>query len=98
MQIEIDTSTLSRCLAEQERSSGRRIDFVPVVYFEDLDIEFIAERRCDLLYERGENIDSEAHIAGLDDAGVARGGFNPGIPLCIDAGRADHMDDARLGR
>ena len=51
-----------------------------------------------LLDQRRKQIDAEAHIAGFDDAGMARGGLDLVVARLVDAGRADHMHDARLRR
>ena len=40
----------------------------------------------------------EAHIAGLDDGGMAGGGLDLGLVGVGEAGRADDMDDAGLRR
>ena len=69
-----------------------------VVHLQDLDIEFGAERRGDLGGERGEQVDAQAHIAGLDDGGMAGGGLDLGLVGRGEAGRADDMDEAGLRR
>src|SRR5207253_1958443 len=65
MPAEIDAAAVRRRLAEQECGSRRRVDLVLVMHFENFNIEFIAERRRDLLDQRGEEIDAETHVAGL---------------------------------
>ena len=67
-----------------------------VVHLDDLDVEVRVERLGRLADEHGEEIDAEAHIAGLDDRGVAGGGGDLLLVLGGQAGRADDVDDARL--
>ena len=51
----------------------------------------------DAIGEASEQIDAEAHIAGLDDCRVAGGGLDLGLVVGREPGRADDVDDARLG-
>ena len=69
-----------------------------MMHFQNFDIEVLAERRRHLPDQCRQQIDAQAHIAGLDDAGMARRRLDPGLACLIDAGGADHMHDARLGR
>ena len=55
------------------------------------------ERRGYLAHEAREQVDAERHVAGLDDARMARGRFELGEIGLLQAGGADHVDDARLG-
>ena len=86
-------------LAEQQRRARRRVDLVPVVHFEDLDVEIVGvERARRLLHQHRQQIDAEAHIAGLDDRRVARRRRDLRVVVGRAAGGADDMDDARLRR
>ena len=71
---EVDAAALGRRLAEEERRAGRRVDLATMVHLDDLDVEIGVERLRRLADENGEEIDAEAHIAGLDDDGVTRRG------------------------
>ena len=53
-------------------------------------------RLGDPIGEPSEQIDPKAHIACLDDCSVAGGGFDLGLVLGREPGRADDVDDARL--
>ncbi|SPU65128.1 Uncharacterised protein [Brucella melitensis] len=90
----------ARCrFTKQQRRAGWRINLVPVVHFQNFYVEiFRPKSLCRLLHEHGEEIDAEAHIAGLDDGGVAGGGADFLIILCRTASGADHMNDAGLRR
>ena len=96
--LQRDLAAFGGGLAEHQRGAGRRVALVAVVHLQDLDIEFRAERCGDLRGEHGEQIDAEAHIAGLDDGGMTGGGLDLGLVGGREAGRADDMDDARLRR
>ena len=67
-----------------------------VVHLQNLDVEFGPKRLGHLLGEARQQIHAEAHIAGLDDGGVTRGGRDLGLVVWREAGRADDMDDAGL--
>ena len=93
---EVDAAAFRRRLAEQQRRARRRVDLVAVVHLEDLDVEIGVERLRRLAHQGGEQIDAEAHIAGLDDDRMARGGLELLLVVGREAGGADDMDDARL--
>ena len=65
--VELDATAFRRRTTEQQCRAGRRIDFLVVMHFQDFDVERIIERLGHALGERREQIDAEAHIAGLDD-------------------------------
>ena len=93
---EIDAAPFRRRLAEKQRRAGRRVDLVAMVHLENLDVEIGVERLRRLADERGEEIDAEAHIAGLDDHRLARRGDELRLVVGRKPGGADDMDDARL--
>ena len=64
----------------------------------NLDVEFGPERLGDAPGENGKKVHALAHIAGLDDGRVTGGGLDLGFVPCGEAGRADDMNDAGLGR
>ncbi len=94
--LEADTPALGGGFAQQQRGAGRRVDLVAVVHFQDLDVEVGVERLGGLAHESGEQVDAEAHVAGADDDGMARGGAQALVVGGGQAGGADDMDDARL--
>ena len=71
MLVEIDAAPCRRRLAEQQRGAGGRVDLLVVMHLEDLDVEILVERRRDPLGQCRQQIDAEAHVAGLDDHGLA---------------------------
>src|SRR3974390_3345588 len=62
--------------AEQERGAGGCVALVAVVQLKDLDVELRPKGTRHSRGEPGEQIDTKAHIAGLDDGGVPSGGFD----------------------
>ena len=69
-----------------------------VVHLKDLDVELGSKRLGDARGQQREQVDAEAHIAGLDDGGMTGGGFDLGLIRVRQAGRADDMHDAGLRR
>ncbi len=67
-----------------------------VVHFEDFDVEVGVERLGRFAYQDGEQVDAEAHVARLDDRGMARGGGDLRLVVAREARGADDVDDARL--
>ena len=68
-----------------------------VVHLQHLNVEVLAQRSCHLLHHHGKQVYAQAHVAGLHDAGMPRRRLDPGITSLVDARRADHVHDARLG-
>ncbi len=92
--IEVDAAAFRRRAAQHQRGAGRRIDFPVVMHFEDLDVEILVERPGDLLHQRRQQIDAEAHIAGLHHDGALGRGCDQGLVLLGQPGRADDMHQA----
>ena len=69
---EIDRAPFGGGGPEHQRGAGRRIDLVAVVHLDDLDVEVLIQRLGDASRQRHEQVDAEAHVAGLDDGSVAR--------------------------
>ena len=67
MRGEIDAAALRRRAAEHQRGAGRRVDLLVVMHLENLDVEAVVERLRHALGQRRQQIDAEAHVAGLDD-------------------------------
>ena len=95
--VEIDAAAVGGGLAQHQRRARGGVDLVAVVHLEDLDVEVGIERLGDLARQRGQQIDAEAHVAGLDDGGVAGGGGDLGSSLGLHAGGAEHVHDAGVG-
>ena len=67
------------------------------MHLEDFDVEVVAERLGRTLRERGQQIDAEAHIAGLDDDGALGARRDLLFVRRRQTRRADHMNELRLG-
>ncbi len=78
MVLQSDVPALGRRLAQKQGGARGRIHLHAVMHFDNFDIKTRVERPCRLLHQRGQNIHPEAHIAGLDDDGVPRGGLELG--------------------
>ena len=95
--VEIDAAAFRRRAAEQQRGAGRRIDLLVVMHFDDLDIEFVVERLRHALDQGRQQIDAEAHIAGLHDHRLFGGLPDLGFVVREKSGGADDVHDAGLG-
>ena len=73
MRREIDAAAFRRRAAEHQRGAGRRVDLLVVMHLEDFDVEAVVERLGHALGQRREQIDAEAHVAGLHDHGALGG-------------------------
>src|SRR5713101_3248234 len=89
---EIDASALRRRTTKHEGGAGWRVDLLVVVHFEDLNVEFVVEGLRYALDQSCEEIDSHAHIAGLDDHRAAARLCDQVFVLAGEPGGADDMD------
>ncbi len=97
--LQLDAPALCSLAAEQIGGAGGGIDLVLVVHFQHFDIPAgRVQRLRRLTNQNAEQVHAEAHVAGLDDAGMAGGGGDLLLVLFRQARRADDMDDARLRR
>ena len=96
--LERDAAPARRRLAERERRARGRVDLVAVMDLGDLDIELDAELRRDLLGQRKQQIDRQAHIGRPHDRRALGRGRDGGILCGIEPGRADHQHLAQLRR
>ncbi len=91
-------SERGRCrLAEHQRRARRRVDLVPVMHFDDLDIVVVAEALRGNLDQLGEHRDADAHVRREYDGDLARAGFERAAVAFAQAGGADHRRDAGRG-
>src|SRR5581483_12483234 len=67
MRREIDAPSRGDGAAEEKGRARGRVDLVLVMHLEDLDVEIGIEGPRRLSHQDGQQIDAEAHIAGLDD-------------------------------
>ncbi len=82
---------------EQQSGAGRRIDFLIVMHLENFDVERGIERLGHALGQRRQQIDAEAHIAGLDDLGRLGRVLDLAFVGGAQAGGADDVHLAGLG-
>jgi len=94
--VEVDAAAFRRRAAEHQRGAGRRIDFLVVMHLEDFDIEGIVQRLGDAPRQRRQQIDAEAHIAGLHDHRRLGGVLDLGLVGGAQAGGADDVHLAAL--
>ncbi len=66
------------------------------MHFEDFDVELRPERARHALDEGGEQVDPEAHVAGLHDTRAVRGGGDRLLVVGRKSGGADDVDEATL--
>ena len=97
MAVQVDAAAGGGGLAQHQGGARRRVDLGLVVHFEDLDVEAFVERLRDALDQRRQQIDAEAHIAGLHHDGARGDALDHGIVGRRQPGGADDMDEAALG-
>ena len=95
---EIDAAAGGGGAAEHQRGAGRRIDLLVVMHLENFDVVILIERLRHALDQRRQQIDAEAHIAGLDDDGALGRFGDHGLLLGGVAGGADDMNNAARPR
>src|ERR1700731_3033654 len=95
---EIDASALRRRATKHEGGAGWRVDLLAMVHFEDLNVEFVVEGLRYALDQSREEIDSHAHIAGLDDDRAPARLCDQRFVLAGEPGGADNMDHSPSGR
>ena len=67
------------------------------MHLQNFDIETLVERLRDALDQRRQQIDAEAHIAGLHHDGALGDALDHGVVGGRQAGGTDDMDEAALG-
>ena len=96
--IEIDAAAVRGSLTEQIGGPRRRIDLLPVVHFENLDVEILVERLRHLLDQRRQQINAKAHIARLHHDGLRGHALDDRVVRCRETRGADDVNDTALGR
>ena len=89
---------LGRGLAQHQRRARGRIDLVPVMRLDHLDIVFLVQRGGDLFGQLHQQVDAQAHIARAHHHRVTRGGLDAGQVILGQPGGADHMHRPGLRR
>ena len=74
---EVPAQRLGEDFAHAHGSSGRCVDFVAVVRFEDLHVHFVAKNARCLLDQHEGDVDADAHV-GREQDGDALGGLVDG--------------------
>lgn len=65
---------------------------------DDLDIEILVQRGCDLLSQLHQQVNPKTHVSGPHDNGVMGSAVDGGDIVVRQPGRADHMHRTRLRR
>ena len=81
----------------RKRGARRRVDLGLVMHLDDFDIETFVQRLRDALDQRGQQVDAEAHIAGLHHHGARGDALDHGHVGRRQAGGSDDVDEAALG-
>ena len=85
-------------VGQHERRAARRVDFLVVVLFDDLDVKLVAEHLRGLFGKLDQKIDAERHVARIENGLGLRGRFQRFDLFGAVAGRAEHGGDAALLR
>ena len=83
--------------AELQRGAGGRIDLVPVVHFDDLDVVVVAEALRGKRDQLEQHVDADAHIRRIDQRDRSAGLGQRFFVGLAQARRADHRADAGAG-
>ena len=92
---QIDAAPPRRRFAEQFRGAAGRIDLVPVVHLDNLDIPVVTQLARRLLDQRRQHVDAERGIAGLQDGNRPGRLVDRGMMRVFEAGGADNNRLAR---
>ena len=95
--VQIDVAAFGGGFPQQQGSAGRGINLMLVVHFQYFNVKIRRVQRLGCLsHQHRQQIDTEAHIAGFDDACMAGSGGEFGFVIGGAAGGADDMNDAGL--
>ena len=83
-------------LAHHQRRAGGRIDLVPVMRFDDLDVVAFGKTFCRHLQQLHRDVDTDAHVGREDDRRLLRGGGDRCLAGVVETGGADDHLDAVL--
>ena len=83
---------------EGESRAGGGVDLVPVVHLDDLDVVGGIQGGRHLLDQAQQQVDAQAHVRGPDDRDALGMGLEPLGLAGIEAGGADHVRAAALGK
>ncbi len=88
--VQITPQCLSHHLAHAQGGAGRRIDLVPVMGFDDLDIHFIAQHPGGGIQQFQAQVDADAEVGGKDDGDLLGRLAQQLLFFRGEAGGADH--------
>ena len=95
--VERDLAPIGGRLAQHQSGTGGSIDLVAVMHLDDLDVEVGIKCFGNPPGDRHQQINAQAHVARLDDGGMAGRCGNGRLVLGAKPGGADDVDDACIG-
>src|SRR5690606_15399958 len=87
--VEPATERLGDDLPHAQGGAGGRVDLVPMVRLDDLDVVAGREDAGGQLEQLEGGVDADAHVRGEDDRHRIGRGLDRGAPRVVEAGRAD---------
>jgi hypothetical protein len=87
--LEVTAERLRHHLAHAQRRSGGRVDLVPVVGLDDLDVVAFAENPRRHVEQLENDVDADAHVRREDDRDVLRCSRNRCLAGNVKAGGTD---------
>ena len=94
--LEVPAERLGYHLAHAQGGAGRRIDLVPVMGLDDLDIHFVAQHPCRSIQKLQAKIHADAEVGSEDDRDILRRFGQQQLLVGAEAGGADDHRPARL--
>lgn len=94
--LEVPAERLGHHLAHAQGGAGRRIDLVPVMGLDDLDIHFIAQHPCRGIQKLQTKVHADAEVGSEDDRDILRRFGQQQLLVGAEAGGADDHRAARL--
>src|SRR3546814_4512256 len=93
-----------RCrFAQEEGRSGGRINLVPVMHFDDLDVPILAEASRRVLHQSGEQVNAQGCVTRLQNGNGLGGLIDERMMESLKAGRTDdeglwrHKNGVQMG-
>ena len=94
--LKVPAERLGYHLAHAQGGAGRRIDLVPVMGLDDLDIHFVAQHPCRGIQKLQAKVHADAEVGSEDDRDILRRLGQQQLLVGAEAGGADDHRPARL--